>query len=103
MTVHSQLFPYPKRMVVEREILYEEAHPPFQPLFVTSRIFGRARFACLLTLYIIFYALFLNVGAVIFSTLEGPLEDQTRIEVMSAKQDFLTRYPTVLGTLLLLI
>ncbi|CAH2047576.1 unnamed protein product, partial [Iphiclides podalirius] len=96
MTVRSQLFPYPKKMVVEREMLYEEEHPPFQPLLATSRALGKARFTSLLALYVLFYALFLVVGAVIFSMLEGPLEDQTRLEVMSAKQDFLTRHPNIL-------
>lgn len=97
MTVHSQLFPYPKKMVVEREILYEEENPPFQPLFATSRIFGKARFTCLMALYLCFYVLFLVAGAIVFSSMEAPLENQIRLDVIRAKQEFMASYPNVLG------
>lgn len=97
MTVHSQLFPYNKKMVVEREILYEEEHPPFQPLFATTRIFGKARFTCLLLIYVIFYGVYLSTGALVFSALEAPLENQIRLDVIRAKQDFLARHPNILG------
>lgn len=97
MTVHSQLFPYPKKMVVEREILYEEEHPPFQPLFATSRLFGKARFTFLLLFYVIFYFVYLATGALVFSALEAPFENQIRLDLIRAKQDFLTRHPDILG------
>ncbi|CAK1585690.1 unnamed protein product [Parnassius mnemosyne] len=96
MTVHSQLFPYPKKMVVEREILYEEEHPPFQPLMATTRIFGKARFTCLMALYLCFYVLFLIAGAIVFSSLEAPIENEIRLDVIRAKQEFIARYPNVL-------
>lgn len=96
MTVHSQLFPYPKKMVVEREILYEEENPPFQPLFATTRIFGKARFTWLLLIYILFYVAYLSSGAMVFSALEGPLENQIRLDVIRSKQDFLARHPDIL-------
>ncbi|CAG4929842.1 potassium channel subfamily K member 1-like [Colias croceus] len=96
MTVHSQVFPYQKKMIVKREILYEEEHPPFQPLFATSRIFGKARFACLLLIYVMFYATYLLSGALVFSALETPMENQIRLEVIRAKQDFMLKNPTVL-------
>ncbi|XP_059057395.1 potassium channel subfamily K member 1-like [Achroia grisella] len=95
MTVHSQLYPYPKKMVVEREILYEEEHPPFQPLFATTRLFGNSRFTLLLVLYIIFYFAYLVSGAFVFSALEAPLENQIRLEVIRAKQDFMVKHPDV--------
>lgn len=97
MTVHSQVYPYPKKMVVTREILYEEEHPPFQPLFATTKIFGKARFACLLMIYIVFYVTYLLSGALVFSALETPLENQIKLEVFSAKQNFMAKNPTVLG------
>ncbi|VVC98124.1 unnamed protein product [Leptidea sinapis] len=97
MTVHSQVFPYPKKMIVEREILYEEEHPPFQPLFATTKIFGKARFACLLLVYLTFYATYLLSGALVFSALEAPLENQIRLEVIRAKQDFVAKNPGVLA------
>lgn len=97
MTVHSQLFPYPKKMVVEREILYEEEHPPFQPLIATTRIFGKARFTLLLVFYVVFYVVYLASGALVFSALEAPLENQIRLEVIRAKADFVARYPDILG------
>ncbi|XP_026748891.1 potassium channel subfamily K member 1-like [Galleria mellonella] len=95
MTVHSQLFPYPKKMVVEREILYEEKHPPFQPLFATTRLFGKSRFTLLLVSYIIFYFTYLISGAFVFSALEAPLENQIRLDVIRAKQDFMAKHPNV--------
>lgn len=97
MTVHSQLFPYHKKMVVHHEVLYEEEHPPFQPLFATTRIFGKARFSLLLTIFIVFYLAYLITGALVFSALEAPLENQIRLEVIRAKQDFLAKYPNVIG------
>lgn len=97
MTVHSQLYPYPKKMVVEREILYEEEHPPFQPLFATTRLFGKARFTFLLMFYVFFYVVYLASGALVFSALEAPYENQIRLELIRAKQDFLARYPEILG------
>lgn len=97
MTVHSQLFPYPKKMVVQREILYEEDHPPFQPLLATSRIFGKARFTCLLLIYVIFYLCYMATGALVFSALESPMENEIRLEVIRAKQDFVAKYPNVTG------
>lgn len=97
MVVHSQLFPYPKKMVVEREILYEEENPPFQPLFATSKLFGNVRCACLLLGYVVFYLVFLVTGALVFAALEAPMENQIRLEVIRAKQDFMAKYPTVAG------
>ncbi|CAG9787608.1 unnamed protein product [Diatraea saccharalis] len=95
MTVHSQLFPYSKKMQIERETLYEEEHPPFQPLFATSKYFGKARFTCLLVIYIFFYLVYLISGAFVFSALEAPLENQIRLDVIRAKQDFMVRHPDV--------
>lgn len=97
MIVHSQLFPYHKKMVVEREILYEEEHPPFQPLFATSRFFGKARFTCLLLIYVVFYLVYLVTGALVFSALEAPMENQIRLEVIKAKQEFMLQHPDVTG------
>lgn len=97
MVVHSQLFPYHKKMVVEREILYEEEHPPFQPLIATTRLFGKARFTCLLLFYVVFYIVYLASGALVFSALEAPMENQIRLELIRAKQDFLTKYPDIIG------
>ncbi|CAH1636323.1 unnamed protein product [Spodoptera littoralis] len=96
MVVHSQLFPYHKKMVVEREILYEEEHPPFQPLIATTRLFGKARFTCLLLFYVVFYIVYLASGALVFSALEAPMENQIRLELIRAKQDFLTKYPDII-------
>ncbi|KAG7299203.1 hypothetical protein JYU34_017753 [Plutella xylostella] len=95
MTVHSQVFPYPKKMLVEREILYEEEHPPFQPLIVTSQLFGKARAPCLLLSYLTFYSIYLVTGALVFSALEAPMENDIRLEVIRAKQDFLALNPGV--------
>ncbi|XP_028171032.1 potassium channel subfamily K member 1-like [Ostrinia furnacalis] len=95
MIVHSQLYPYPKKMIVEREILYEEEHPPFQPLFATSRFFGKARFTCLLLIYVVFYMVYLVTGALVFSALEAPMENQIRLDVIKAKQEFMLQYPNV--------
>ncbi|XP_045449897.1 potassium channel subfamily K member 6-like [Melitaea cinxia] len=97
MTVHSQLFPYPKKMIVEREILYEEENPPFQPLLATSRLFGKSRFTCLLILYITFYFAYLVSGALVFSALETPLENQVLLDVIRAKQEFTAKYPDVVA------
>ncbi|KOB65041.1 Potassium channel subfamily K member 10, partial [Operophtera brumata] len=80
MTVHSQLYPYPKKMLIEREILYEEDHPPFQPLFATSRIFGKKRYTYLLLIYTLFYTCYLVTGALVFSALEAPMENEIRLE-----------------------
>lgn len=96
MTVHSQLFPYPKKLIVEREILYEEEHPPFQPLFTTYAL-GKKKFSCLLIGYVAFYIVYLVTGALVFSALETPMENQIRLDVIRAKQDFLTLHPDVLG------
>lgn len=97
MTVHSQLFPYPKKLIVPREILYEEEHPPFQPLFATTRIFGKARCTCLLLIYLAFYIAYLVTGALVFSALETPMENQVVLDVLRAKQEFSLKYPTVVG------
>ncbi|XP_041979910.1 potassium channel subfamily K member 1-like isoform X1 [Aricia agestis] len=96
MTVHSQLFPYPKKLIVPREILYEEEHPPFQPLFATTKLFGKTKLPWLLVIYIVFYFSYLISGALVFSALETPLENQIYLEVIRAKQDFLAKHPTVL-------
>lgn len=95
MTVHSQLFPYNKKMLIQREILYEEEHPPFQPLFATTRLFGKARFTFLLVIFILFYAFYLVSGALVFSALEAPLENQIRLDVIRAKADFIAKNPGV--------
>jgi hypothetical protein len=97
MTIHSQLYPYPKKMLVEREILYEEEHPPFQPLIATSRFFGKARFTCLMAMYVVFYLVYLISGALVFSALEAPLENQIRLDVIRAKQEFMVNHPDVTG------
>lgn len=97
MTVHSQLFPYPKKMLVEREILYEEENPPFQPLFATTKIFPKSRFFFLLGSYLVFYLIYLVTGALVFSALEAPLENQIRLEVIRAKADFVALHPGVTG------
>ncbi|XP_049872534.1 potassium channel subfamily K member 1-like isoform X1 [Pectinophora gossypiella] len=96
MTVHSQLFPYHKKMVVPTEILYEEEHPPFQPLFATTRLFGKARYTFLLFVYIVFYFTYLISGALVFSALEAPLENEIKLEVIRAKQDFMARHPDII-------
>lgn len=101
MTVHSQLYPYPKKMVIQREILYEEEHPPFQPLFVTSRIFGNKRYTYLLLIYTVFYVCYLVTGALVFSALEAPMENEIRLSVIRAKQDFVFKYPNVTGLFIL--
>lgn len=97
MTVHSKLYPYTKKMIVEREILYEEEHPPFQPLFATSRIFGKKRFTYLLFIYVVFYICFLSTGALVFSALEAPMENAIRLEVIRAKQSFMAKNTNVTG------
>ncbi|XP_063534569.1 potassium channel subfamily K member 6-like isoform X1 [Cydia strobilella] len=97
MIVHSQLYPYPKKMVVQREILYEEEHPPFQPLIATERLFGKARFTFLLLSYVAFYFIYLISGALVFSALEAPMENQVRLDVIRAKQDFMMRHPNILA------
>ncbi|CAK1585691.1 unnamed protein product [Parnassius mnemosyne] len=97
MTVRSQLFPYSKKMVVEREMQYEEDHPPFQPLSVTTKLFGDFRCNCLLGIYILFYVVFLIAGAIVFSALESPQDELARQNVISAKEDFMIRYPNILG------
>lgn len=97
MTVHSQLFPYPKKMVVQNEILYEEEHPPFQPLFATFKYFGNARFTLLFSVYVIFYMSYLVTGALVFSALEAPMENQIRLDVIRAKQLFMDKNPNVTG------
>ncbi|XP_047990185.1 potassium channel subfamily K member 6-like isoform X1 [Leguminivora glycinivorella] len=97
MVVHSQLYPYPKKMVVQREILYEEEHPPFQPLIATERLFGKARFTFLLLSYVAFYFVYLISGALVFSALEAPMENQVRLDVIRAKQDFMLRHPNILA------
>ncbi|KAJ2951238.1 hypothetical protein O0L34_g5640 [Tuta absoluta] len=95
MTVHSQLFPYPKKLVVPDEILYEEEHPPFQPLFATTRLFGKSRYSFLISVYVLFYFAYLVSGALVFSALEAPLENEIRLEVIRAKQDFMAQYPGI--------
>ncbi|XP_063362540.1 potassium channel subfamily K member 1-like isoform X1 [Cydia amplana] len=97
MVVHSQLYPYPKKMVVQREILYEEEHPPFQPLIATERCFGKTRFTFLLLSYVAFYFVYLISGALVFSALEAPMENQVRLDVIRAKQDFMMRHPNILA------
>lgn len=97
MTVHSQLFPYPKKMIVEREILYEEEHPPFQPLFVTTKLIPKSRFFYLLGTYLVFYMIYLVTGALVFSALEAPMENEIRLEVIRAKANFIALHPGVLG------
>lgn len=99
MTVHSKLYPYPKKMIIEREILYEEEHPPFQPLFATSRIFGKKRFTYLLLIYGVFYISYLSTGALVFSALEAPMENEIRLGVIRAKQGFMAKNPNVTGLL----
>lgn len=84
-------------MVLQSEILYEEEHPPFQPLFATSQLFGKARFTCLFVSYFVFYLIYLVTGALVFSALEAPMENEIRLEVIRAKQDFLIQHPDVLG------
>lgn len=103
MIVHSQLFPYHKKMVVEREIMYEEEHPPFQPLFATSRIFGKSRFTCLLLIYVIFYLVYMATGALVFSALETPMENEIRLRVIRAKQGFVAKYPNVTGRFFMIL
>ncbi|GBP72360.1 Potassium channel subfamily K member 1 [Eumeta japonica] len=95
MTVHSQLFPYPKRMVVEQEVLYEEEHPPFQPLFATARFFGNTGSAYLLLGFVVFYIIYLVTGALVFAVLEGPVENAIRMELLNAKQEFLNKHANV--------
>lgn len=95
MIIHSPLYPIPKKMILESEILYEEEHPPFVPLIATSKWFGKARCSYLLFGYVLFYIIYLVTGALVFSALEAPIENQIRLDVIRAKRDFLIKYPNV--------
>ncbi|XP_044737894.1 potassium channel subfamily K member 1-like [Chrysoperla carnea] len=49
----------------------------------------------LLTLYVVFYLLYLTAGALIFSTIETPPENQLRNDLRVMKMNFLTQHPCV--------
>ena len=55
------------------------------------------RSSTLLLMYIGGYLTYLSVGALVFSTLEQPLDRQLNLERRSRIDKFLSRYPTIPG------
>lgn len=58
---------------------------------------GLRRSSFLLTIYIIFYVTFLMLGAVVFGAMEGPLEEQSRLEIRSRIDNFRAKHPSISG------
>ena len=61
------------------------------------QVFGCRRSSILLCLYGIFYAVYLATGGLIFATLESPVEQEFRQDVIHARQQFLKDHPCVTG------
>lgn len=61
------------------------------------RIMGCRRSSVLMTVYVVFYAIYLCTGGLIFASMEGPTEMKLRMDIATARRDFLQKYPCVSG------
>jgi hypothetical protein len=48
-------------------------------------------------IFVLFYAVYLATGGLIFASLEGPIEMELRMDVAEARRDFLKKHPCVTG------
>lgn len=62
-----------------------------------KQVLGLRRSQFLLSLYLLFYVVYLVTGGLIFAVLEGPIEAELRDEVYDLRNDFLARHPSVSG------
>jgi hypothetical protein len=56
------------------------------------------RSSLLLTLYVVFYSVYLITGGVVFAAVEAPVENDVRSALVTARRIFLENHPCVTGT-----
>lgn len=67
----------------------------------TWKCLGIEKRAWFLTIYVLFYFVFLLTGGLVFSALEAPLENQVRQNLIRTRSKFLQSYPNVNGKLII--
>lgn len=60
-----------------------------------KQVLGLRRSSLLLSLFLMFYIVYLVFGGLVFAIIEGPVEAALREEVAAAQNDFLARNPSV--------
>lgn len=97
----------------ERTPSYYERPPPRYSLIVDEKVpliekqsnerikqvLGMRRSSFLLSLYLVFYMVYLITGGLVFAVLEGPQEEELRQAVSRARIEFLKENPCVQGKL----
>jgi len=87
MTLHPSKIPDEERQLVFH---HQRAH--------IRQVLGMRRSSLLLTLYIVFYSVYLITGGVVFAAVEAPEENAVRSALVTARRIFLENHPCVTGT-----
>lgn len=61
-------------------------------------VLGMRRSSLLLTLFVVFYLVYLITGGVVFAAVEAPEENAVRNALVTARRIFLETHPCVAGT-----
>lgn len=81
------------------KILDEERQLVFQNQRAHIRqVLGMRRSSLLLTLFIVFYFVYLITGGVVFAAVEAPEENAVRNALVTSRRIFLETHPCVTGT-----
>lgn len=87
MTLHLSKIPDEERQLVFHQ---QRAH--------IRQVLGMRRSSLLLTLYIVFYFVYLITGGVVFAAIEAPEENDVRSALVTTRRIFLETHPCVTGT-----
>lgn len=71
--------------------------PRVVPPTVHRILIGVRRSSFLLALFVLFFVTYLCLGAVVFGSMEQPLETQLRIDMRKRIEKFLFKYPSLQG------
>ena len=76
----------------EKQLMYqrERAH--------IRQVLGVRRSSLLLSLYVLFYVVYLITGGVVFAALEAPEERIVKTALTNARKIFLSKHPCLSGT-----
>jgi hypothetical protein len=86
MTLHPSKIPDEEQQLVFHQ---QRAH--------IRQVLGMRRSSLLLTLYVVFYFVYLITGGVVFAAVEAPEENAVRSALVTARRIFLETHPCVTG------
>jgi len=76
----------------ERQLMFHQQRAHIR------QVLGMRRSSLLLTLYVVFYFVYLITGGVVFAAVEAPEENAVRSSLVTARRIFLETHPCVTGT-----